>query len=590
MTTISSKKYHDEIPQFGMGILSVLIGIFAGFGALAFRMMIGVVHNLLFLGKFNWYYNANIHTPPSPWGIFIILVPVVGAIFVSFLVKIAPETKGPGVSEVMAAIYLKEGKIRPIVALIKALASSISIGSGGSVGREGPIVQISSAFGSLIGQIIHMPVRQRNILIAAGAAGGIAATFNTPIGALAFGIELLLASVTAASLFPVAVATVTATYIGRIFLGSAPSFYIPELIVPKFHLLPLPELAIFIPFGLLLGICAAIFIRGLYWTEDKFNAMPGNYYTRHMSGMLVMGLVMYFMMRYTGHYYVQGIGYATIVDILTGILTHPWFLLLLVIAKLFSTFITLGSGASGGIFSPSLFLGAALGGAFGLFLHAIFPGLRVEPIVFALAGMAGMVGSATGAVMTAAIMVIEMTSDNNFVLPIIITVTTAYAVRKLLSSESIFTLKLLRRGEVVPEGLQSAVMLAKQAKHVMNQDFRLTICAEINMHLDEYFVESDKKTQTIVVREDNKIEGVFTYPLAQNNGNKDDAMTYVDTHFLIVSSRASFPDLVRSMKIKGASYAIVTSPFMSDNSQDVIGVIAEKDIMEASLQSIWLLQ
>ena len=242
---------YDEVPQFGMGVLAILTGTIAGFGAVFFRMMIGFVHNLLFLGQINVFYDANIHTPAGPLGYLVILVPVAGAIVVTFLVKnFAPEARGHGVPEVMEAIYLKDGKIRPVVAVIKSLASAISIGSGGSVGREGPIVQIGSAFGSMLGQIVKMPVRQRNILIAAGAAGGIAATFNTPIGALAFGIELMLASVTAASLFPVAIATVTATYIGRIFLGTTPSFYIPELTIPTFHLMPLRELAIFIPFGL----------------------------------------------------------------------------------------------------------------------------------------------------------------------------------------------------------------------------------------------------------------------------------------------------------------------------------------------------
>ena len=584
-------KHHAEIPQFGMGVLALVVGIIAGFGAIVFRMMIGAVHNFLFFGKFSFFYNANFHTPPSSWGWLIIFVPVVGAVVVSFLItRFALEARGTGIPEVMESVYLKGGIIRPIVIVIKSIASAISIGSGGSVGREGPIVQIGSAFGSMLGQIVKMPVRQRNILIAAGAAGGIAATFNTPIGALAFGIELMLASITAASLFPVAVATVTATYIGRTFLGSDPSFYIRALIIPHFHLLPLSELAIFVPFGVLLGICAVIFIRGIYWCEDGFKALPDNYYIKHMAGMLLMGIMMYSIFRFAGHYYVQGIGYATITDILRGALTNPWFLLLLLAAKLLSTCLTLGSGASGGIFSPSLFLGATLGGAFGLFLQTLFPGLHVDPIVFALAGMAGMVGSTTGAVMTGAIMVIEMTSDNNFVLPIIITVTTAYAIRKLISSESIFTLKLARKGAVVPEGLQSAVMSAKRARDVMNRKFRLAMCAEIHVTPEEYFTELEKKDPTIVVDEQGKIEGVFTFPFTQNNGEKDDASTYVDTNFLIVVAHAPFPNVLRMMKIKGASYAIVTSPFMSNKAENVVGIISERDIFETNLQSIWLLQ
>jgi len=256
---------------------------------------------------------------------------------------------------------------------------------------------------------------------------------------------------------------------------------------------------------------------------------------------------------------------------------------------LLATFLTLGSGASGGIFSPSLFLGATLGGAFGLFLQQLFPGITVQPIVFAMAGMAGMVGGTTGAVLTGAIMVIEMTSDNNVVLPIIITVTIAYAVRKVLSNESVYTLKLLRRGEVVPEGLQSAVISSKRASNVMNRNFRLATRTEIAVDQLHYFNEEAAKTLTVMFDDEDKIEGLFCYPVAQNNGDKDDPDTYRNENFLIVSAEAKMPDVLRSMKLKGVAYAIVTSPFMSEKATDVIGVISERDILESHLQSIWLL-
>lgn len=172
-----------NVLPFTFFFLSILIGIMAGLGAVAFRGLIAFFHNLLFLGKFSFLYDANIHTPISPWGPFVILVPVLGAVGVTFLVNnFAPEAKGHGVPEVMDAIYYNKGVIRAVVAVIKSLASALSIGSGGSVGREGPIVQIGSSFGSMVGQILRMPVWQRITLIAAGTGGGIAATFNTPIG------------------------------------------------------------------------------------------------------------------------------------------------------------------------------------------------------------------------------------------------------------------------------------------------------------------------------------------------------------------------------------------------------------------------
>src|SRR5271157_400279 len=189
--------------------------------------------------------------------------------------------------------------------MIKSLASAISIGSGGSVGREGPIIQVGAAFGSTLGQVITMPVRQRALLIAAGAGGGIAATFNTPIGGIVFAVELMLPATTAMSLFSVALSCVTATFIGRSFFGVLPSFNVPSLSQgdsllrdagPAAALSVLPW---FVMFGLILGVPAWLLTRGVYWFEDLFDAMPGNYYTRHMSGMLLVGLVIYGFMAFS---------------------------------------------------------------------------------------------------------------------------------------------------------------------------------------------------------------------------------------------------------------------------------------------------
>ena len=297
------------------------------------------------------------------------------------------------------------------------------------------IIQIGAVFGSTLGQLIAMPARQRAVLIAAGAGGGIAATFNTPIGGIVFAVELMLPAATATSLFSVALSVVTATFIGRSFFGVLPSFNVPSLLLGESLLhdggpaAALSVLPWFVLFGLILGVLAWALTRGVYWFEDLFDAMPGNYYTRHISGMLLVGLILYgfFLLseRLFGqpnHYYVEGVGYATIMDILRGDLTAPGFLLLLVAAKLLVTCLTLGSGASGGVFSPAMFLGAALGGSYGSAALHFVPGLPMTPAHFAYAGMAGMVGGTTGAVLTGTIMIFEMTRDYSVILPVILTV------------------------------------------------------------------------------------------------------------------------------------------------------------------------
>ena len=450
--------------------LSILVGIVAGLGAVGFRALIGFLHNLLFLGKVSSEYNANLHTPPGPWGPFIILVPVVGALGVAFLVKnFAPEAKGHGVPEVMDAVYHRRGVIRPVVSVVKALASSLSIGSGASIGREGPIIQIGSSFGSTLGQLLRLPAWQRITLIAAGAGGGIGATFNTPVGGVLFAVEIIMHEVSARTLVPVVTATATATYVGELFFGPHPSFSIPELETAFFVLAKPVVLAAYAGLGAITGLVSALFIWSIYACEGVFEKhVKGGYYVQHMAGMLLVGSLMYGLMSRFGHYYIQGVGYATIQDLLTSLHYPLYMLVLLFAAKLFATSVTLGSGASGGVFSPALFLGATSGAAWGVALNYFFPTLHISPAAFAVAGMGGVVGGATGAAMAAIVMIFEMTLDYTVIVPMTLTVAISYAVRRSLIKDSIYTRKLTLRGEPVPETMRADVQLCLGAARIMH--------------------------------------------------------------------------------------------------------------------------
>lgn len=451
MNSDKSEKYHS-LNSFYVSLLAVLVGIVGGLGAVVFRGLIAFFHNLLLLGRFSFTYDATIHTEASPWGIWVVLVPTLGAAGVVFLVKnVAPEAKGSGVAEVMDAIFYHKGKIRPIVAVIKSLASALSIGSGGSIGREGPIIQIGSTFGSAISQIFKISIRQRITLIGAGAGAGIAATFNTPVGGVLFTVEMLLHEASARSLVPVAISTATATYVGRYFFGVHPSFIIPQLEKTYFHLTNPWVLMAYIGLGLLTGLVSAAFIKSIYGFKDLLdNHVKGGYHVRHLTAMFLVGITMYVLWIGFGHYYIEGVGYATIQDVLSGTLNQLPLLLLLFFLKLISTSLTRGSGASGGIFSPGLFMGVTLGGAYGIALGRMFPTLGISPAAFAVAGMAGVIGGSTGAVMTAIVMIFEMTLDYTVIVPMTITVTLSYGIRKMLSPQSIYTLKLARRGHFVP--------------------------------------------------------------------------------------------------------------------------------------------
>lgn len=283
----------EEQNQHGyivMFLLACIVGIVAGFSAVGLRYLIAIIHNVLFLWKWSFNYNDAQHSPHSFWGWAILFVPVYGAIVVSAIVKyLAPEAKGHGVPEALDGLYYNKARVRPVVGVFKAIASAITIGTGGSVGREGPIIQIGASFGSFIGLFVKMPPRQRAILLAAGGCGGIAATFGTPFAAVAFGIEILLVSSQISAILPVAISSVVATYIARFFFQLNPVLAAPLFHVHPNNLLYSLVLLWFIPFGLLTGLFATVYVRGLYIVEDLFEKIPGGIFARHCLGMLIVG-------------------------------------------------------------------------------------------------------------------------------------------------------------------------------------------------------------------------------------------------------------------------------------------------------------
>ncbi len=472
-STIEFPQPQDDQRRFSIIALSAIaiaIGIVTGLGAVVLRYLISVLHNFFFLGIFSFDYDANIPTPPSPYGPLVILAPVVGGAIVLWLVRsYAPEAKGHGVPEVMDAIYYRGGHIRPQVVLVKSLASALSIGSGASVGREGPIIQIGSGIGSVLGRYFNLRSWQVITMVAAGAGAGIAATFNTPLGAVMFAVELMLPEFSARTLLPVVLATGTATYVGRAAFGMAPAVLVaahnrPDVFVP----LSVDMLPLYVIFGMLSGVAAWTFVKVLYRTEDLFDGWKANPYLKNAVGMLSLGILFYVLLLTTGQYHTESVGYATIEAVLTGQLAAPGFLLLLFLLKMIATSVSLGAGASGGVFSPSLFLGATLGGAFGGALDLMFPHLGFHPVTFALIGMAGIVGASTGAALTSIMMLFEMTGDYTITVAAIIAVVCAVGVRRWLSEDDIYTTKLARRGHHIPRESRSHSFSIRRIRELMS--------------------------------------------------------------------------------------------------------------------------
>jgi chloride channel protein, CIC family len=574
--------------------LALGLGIATGLGAVIFRDLIGFIHNLMFLGLPRLRYDANIFTPPSPWGAAIILVPVIGAVVVTFLVNnFAPEARGHGVPEVMDAIYYNSGRIRPIVAVVKSLASAVAIGTGAAIGREGPIIQIGSAVGSTLGQLIPMTPGQRITLVAAGAGGGIAATFNTPIGGVLFAIELMMPEVSVSTFLPTAIATGTATFVGRLFFGNAPAFIVPAVNPLPVNMATALTLVLYALLGVIIGLAATAFIRGLHLFEDIFEKI-GNAYLRHSLGMLLVGLLIYALSRHFGHYYVEGVGYATIQSIMFNQNGVGWFLFLLFVCKLLATCLSLGSGSSGGIFSPSLFMGATIGGAFAalLLLSPLPLPAHIDVRSFALVGMGAMVGGGTGAVMTAVAMIFEMTRDYDIVLPMILAVAFAVGVRRMLSRENIYTLKLFRRGHVVPKALHANMFLVRRAREVMDTDFAL-VPAETS--LDAFLRAPENqggRMRYVLVTSGNHLVGVQRVNTSLHRGLEEGADTgltlgdVANRNFVIARQDDIVYDTIRRMWRHGAFMAVVVGNSGIPHPRDVKGVISKEQVADSVAASI----
>lgn len=435
-----------------MFIVACMVGILGGFGAVGFYYFTSFIQeialgngesSLLPLATMKWYWK--------------ILIPVSGACIVGPLIYlVAREAKGHGVPEVMEAIALRNGVIRPIVVVIKYIASAITIGTGGSVGREGPIVQIGSALGSTVGQWLKFSPDRLKVLVGCGAAAGIAATFNAPIAGAFFSLEVILGNFALTSFGPIIMSSVLATVISRSILGNYAAF-----IVPQYELVSVWEIIFYIALGLVAGFVAFSFIRVLYKSEDVFDNFKIPEYTKNIVGSILLGFILIVFPQ------VYGGGYETITAVIESKLV--WYLLiLLVFAKLIATSITLGSGGSGGIFAPSLFLGAVAGGAFGEFIHFLFPGITANSGAYAMVGMGAVVAGATHAPITAILILFELTNDYKIILAMMLACTISTFIARLLEKDSIYTLKLRRRGTSLNQGREEIIMKTFSVGDVMS--------------------------------------------------------------------------------------------------------------------------
>ncbi len=427
--------------RWGLFVLAMVIGVGAGFGAVAFRYLVTGV-TWLATGRGEFGQGGHQLSSHLPWlgQAFYLIIPVLGGLLYGPLVyRFAREARGHGVPEVMVAVSENGGRIRPQVSVVKALASALTIGTGGSVGREGPIVQIGSAMASTLGQRVRVPESRLRMLVACGAGGAIAATFNAPVTGVFFALEIILRELAGDALFAIMLSAMVADAVAVPMLGAKPflSGFPRDTVLQHWQ-----QYLLVAVLAVLAALLGQLFRVVLYGAEDLFDRLWGDRpeWLRPAVGGVLVGLVLLALPQ------MFGVGYPVMFKALAGHYAI-WFLVLLVIGKMVATSLTLGIGGSGGVFAPSLFIGLMAGTAYGMIVGHLFGPAAGDPALYAAVGMAGVFCSSTRAPLTALASVVEMTGDFTLTLPMMLTAGISTVVSRAMGYGTIYTTKLLRRGQ-----------------------------------------------------------------------------------------------------------------------------------------------
>ena len=549
-------------------ILGILVGLLGGFGAVAFRYLIGFFQCLVYSTSGDLTIAA--HT--LPWWRILIGPAIGGAIVGPLVYFFAREAKGHGVPEVMDAVATKGGRIRKRVAFVKIFASAICIGSGGSVGREGPIVQIGSAIGSGLGQILKLTDNQVRVLVACGAAAGIAATFNAPIAGAIFALEVILGDFALPTFTPIILASVMATEVSRIMIGNDPAFQ-----VPPYDLLYPQELILYCFLGIIAGVVAVCFTVTLYKVEDIWDGWKFPDYLKATIGGLIIGTI---ALRFPQ---IMGVGYDSIVKALLS--QETWtILLLLVPLKILATSITIGSGGSGGIFAPSLFMGAMLGGAFGAGAHYLFPYHTADPGAYAIVGMGALVAGTTQAPIQAFLILFELTQNYKIIAPIMICCVLSTFVARSLKKESIYTMKLMRRGVDIHAGRDINVLRSMRVNDFMT-DPPETIKEKTRLRELITVLLKSKHSSFPVTDDKNRLVGMLSLKDFREVVFEESLFDIViagDIATIPAISVAPDDNLATALQLidqNGVGRLPVTQ--VADGHKKVIGILSQSDIMSA---------
>jgi CIC family chloride channel protein len=549
-----------------MLLAAIVIGVGAGYGAVGFRALIAIAGDLAFgliAGK--WLAALGIAAT--------VVVTVLGGMATAAIVtKFAAEAKGHGVPEVMEAVALRSGKIRPRVIFVKSFASAICLGFGGSCGREGPIVQIGSTIGSLLGQVGRAPAPIMRTLVACGAAGGISATFNAPIGGVFFAAEVILSEFAPRSFAAIVISSVVAAVVGRAYFGNHPSFTASE-----FYLVSPAELALYAVLGVIAAFWAAGFVRLLYATEDRFDGLRVHPVVRAAIGFGLLGVIGMWRPQ------ILSVGYGAIDQVLRSHVPLTQAALLSVL-KPIATALTLGSGGSGGVFSPSLFTGAMLGDAFGRFVHGIAPAWTAAPAAYGLVGMAAVFSAAAEAPITSIMIVFEMSSDYTIILPLMVSSVIATLIGRRLIRGTVYELKLIRRG-INWDAVRRPRVLARRNVASIEREEALTADPDEAIAEVAKRINADSHWAIPIVRA-GRCLGIVTLA---------NLLEHVRTEPLLPIGRIAQPtptltpdDSLERAATLLADHDVHVLPVESPETHQFLGMVTRRDVLEAYRSAVRL--
>ena len=550
-------------------ILSVLVGVCAGLANVLFRTTMNFVHQMFFI------HGANLLAinRGGIYRVFLPLLPMAGALLLIPLSKAFPgDVNGYGFPKFIELVNIRGGVIKIRNIFIKIIAPALTIGTGGSAGIEGPIAIIGGTIGSGTGQLFRASGSRMKLLIAAGSAGAIAATFNAPIAGVMFAIEIvLLGNYEISSFAAIVISSGMATVVSRAFYGSSPAFRVPE-----YQLKSMWEIPLYMFFGVLTGFLAVLYIRVFYGIKDEFEKLRINEQLKPVLGAFIIGSVAIFLPQ------IMGNGYDIINLALVGKIIFP-VLAILIFLKLLATAVTIGSGGAGGVFAPSLFIGAMAGGSYGYVVHWLFPAYTASPGAYATVGIGAFLAAATHAPLTGIFLLFEMTGNYKIIIPLMFSSIIGTLIAKRVYPDSIDTVDITKKGIKIHMGREVAIMSSIKVRDIMHKDF---ITAGEDATLDKIINEmiSKEKFYIPIVDSGGLMKGIISFQDVRPVLLEEDVKGIVRAgqvateEVIVLYPGENLNAAVERFSLKDIDEIPVVS---RDDPKKVVGMVSRRDVITA---------